>query len=252
MPTDGKIPKVYVFRPSATVSRNGLMESRVHRRRRRGGPPPPARPPPGWTPPLRDGWLRRSASTLTKRLVLLSTHVKLNSSVFAAGAVRGGELCGVLHSPFDVRVHPGSSVPHGAVSGQRVHVLCQVRQHGRLREAAVSADPREIPAEPCLHCKCNRREMPLSAGCSPCVCVCVCALSVGCQWGTQNRTEVNLNLVMGTKKHPAGVKAHQPCSDMRFTPARATLSRNATFLKPILILKGKHSNWFFFCAILTR
>ncbi len=58
------------FRPSATVSRNGLMVSRV-RRRCRGGPPPPRHPP--WLdtrPPLRDGWLRRSASTLTKRTCL--------------------------------------------------------------------------------------------------------------------------------------------------------------------------------------
>ena len=68
-----------LFRPSATVSRIDLMESRLHRRCRcRGGPPPWLTPPSGWLtplagrpppwladPPLRVGWLGRSAFTLT-------------------------------------------------------------------------------------------------------------------------------------------------------------------------------------------
>ncbi len=91
----------FVFRPSASRSRIDLMVSRVHRCCRCcGGPPPPLADPPGWLPPppklhamtqgtlwshvcvvvvedppppqppppaLRDGWLGRSASTLTKR-----------------------------------------------------------------------------------------------------------------------------------------------------------------------------------------
>ncbi len=51
-----------LFRPSATVSRMGLMVSRLCHCC--GGPPPP---PPGWLTPPRDGWLGRSASALTKR-----------------------------------------------------------------------------------------------------------------------------------------------------------------------------------------
>ncbi len=54
-----------VFRPSATVSRIGLMESRLCRCR--GGPPSQLADPPGWLPPPRDGWLGRSAFALTKR-----------------------------------------------------------------------------------------------------------------------------------------------------------------------------------------
>ncbi len=52
----------FLFRPSATVSRIGLMESCTCRCRWCGGPPPLA----SW-PPSRDGWLGRSAFALTKR-----------------------------------------------------------------------------------------------------------------------------------------------------------------------------------------
>ncbi len=55
-----------LFRLCATVSRIGLLESRLRRRCRWcGGPPPP-----DWLPPSRDGWLGRSAFALTKRTCL--------------------------------------------------------------------------------------------------------------------------------------------------------------------------------------
>ncbi len=57
-----------LFRPNATVSRIGLMESRLCRCH--GGPPPP----PWLTPPPCDGWLGRSASTLTKRTCFPGHH----------------------------------------------------------------------------------------------------------------------------------------------------------------------------------
>ena len=47
-----------VFRPSATVSRIGLMESRLRRRCRWCGGPPPHHhgPPPTWYENVMDGW----------------------------------------------------------------------------------------------------------------------------------------------------------------------------------------------------
>ena len=55
-----------IFRRSATVSRDGLMESCTYRRCCGGHPPPPPPPPPGWHDNVMDGW-GRSVFTLTKR-----------------------------------------------------------------------------------------------------------------------------------------------------------------------------------------
>ena len=67
--------KQVFFRPSATVSRIGLMESCTCRR---GGPAPPATdwPPPHKADPPweRDGWLGRSAFTLTKHTRWFRLH----------------------------------------------------------------------------------------------------------------------------------------------------------------------------------
>ncbi len=54
-------PDVMLFRPSATVSRIGLMESCLRRHCRWCGGPPLA----GYPPPPCDGWLGRSAFTLS-------------------------------------------------------------------------------------------------------------------------------------------------------------------------------------------
>ncbi len=69
----GKNPFLFwylVFRPSATVSRMGLMESCTCHCR--GGPPPTPwlTPLPWLANPPRDGWLGRSAFALTKRICL--------------------------------------------------------------------------------------------------------------------------------------------------------------------------------------
>ncbi len=91
------------FRPSTTVSRIGLMESRL-RRPCRGGPPPP-----GWLPPPpSDGWLGRSAFVLTKRtcyLFFLCACVIWNVSVTSwhwrpSFTFRGSPIIGYL--PFEV------------------------------------------------------------------------------------------------------------------------------------------------------
>ena len=68
-----------VFRPSATVSRIGLMESRLHCCR--GGPPLP--PLVGWLTPPRDGWLGRWAFALTKRTCSLQPNVPPQEPVAA-------------------------------------------------------------------------------------------------------------------------------------------------------------------------
>ncbi len=71
---------VPVFRPSATVSRIGLMESRVHRHHHcRGGPPPLADTPPlaGWPPHVMDGWGARPLRWLSGVLVLFCLFLLL-------------------------------------------------------------------------------------------------------------------------------------------------------------------------------
>ena len=71
---------VTIFRPSATVSRIGLMESRLRRRCRCHGCGPPHTPLAGCPPSLAsyppcDGWLGRSASVLTKRTCVFFRNV---------------------------------------------------------------------------------------------------------------------------------------------------------------------------------
>ena len=71
-----------LFRPSATASRIGLMESRVRCHCCCGGPPWLADPPAWLATPPRDGWLGRSAFALTKRTCFQCARVSVEDEGF--------------------------------------------------------------------------------------------------------------------------------------------------------------------------